>query len=458
MKMKKILLLSPPGKKMYIRDYYCSKVSKACYINAPIDFVILSGILNKNFSVSLIDAIVEKIDTDKCLQRIRSINPDAMIILVGSVSWEEDLRFIAKIKQIVDCKLILVGDLLLSKAKEKMKENGFIDCVIMDFTDNSIVRYLDNDFRNITGLVYRKGKKIIEKSRNNCPSFSAGVPKHELFIKLRYKLPFVRKYPFATTITNYGCPYRCSFCIMNRFQYKTRKLKEIFSEFRYLNNLKVKTIFFLDQTFGLDKKRTLNICDELKKFDFEWFCFSRVDILDYQLLRAMKEAGCILIMLGVESGNDFILKKYKKEYTKDQVRKTFKLCKRVGIETLGTFLIGLPSENKQTCLETIKFSKELDPDFASFNFAVPRFNTPIRDEAIKKGLIKKNFESMDQAGTFISMPTSSLARDDIKKLRKKAIIGFYMRPSYIIKRISRIRSITQLKEYFDNLVLIIKNL
>ncbi|HBA25900.1 MAG TPA: hypothetical protein DCY98_00660, partial [Nitrospinae bacterium] len=81
-----ILLLNPPGKKIYVRDYYCSKTSKANYIYHPIDLLLLSGILASRHSVDLIDAIAERLSPDDCLNRIANKKPDAIIALTGAVS------------------------------------------------------------------------------------------------------------------------------------------------------------------------------------------------------------------------------------------------------------------------------------------------------------------------------------------------------------------------------------
>ena len=92
---QKILLLNPPGKKLYLRDYFCSKVSKADYINSPVDFVMLSGVLNTgDFEIQLLDAIVEKISAGDCLARIKKQNFDIIIALIGSVSLKEDEIFL----------------------------------------------------------------------------------------------------------------------------------------------------------------------------------------------------------------------------------------------------------------------------------------------------------------------------------------------------------------------------
>ena len=94
----KVLLLNPPGRRNYGRDYYCSKVNKANYVEHPVDFVYLTGILEPHAEYFIIDAIVDKLDPAECLKRILDFQPDVVIFLSGWVSWIEDFPFLAKVK------------------------------------------------------------------------------------------------------------------------------------------------------------------------------------------------------------------------------------------------------------------------------------------------------------------------------------------------------------------------
>ena len=457
--MQTILLLNPPGKKLYLRDYYCSKVSKANYINAPIDFVILSGILSKNFNIKLVDAIVQKLDIDECIKEIKNINPDIIISLTGSVSWNEDIEFIEKINRELKSCIILTGDILLAKAEEKMNKYEFIEAVILNFTSNGIIFYLNKEYDKITDLVYRNKNKIIRSNNSNEREFSIPTPLHKLFLNLDYRLPFVKKYPWATVMTDYGCPFPCSFCIIGTLGHSYRLINEVLVELDKLNSIGVKEIFFMDQTFGLNRQRTINLCEEIikKKYRFSWFCFSRVDVMNEDMLKLMKNAGCHTIFFGVESGNDIILKEYLKGYNNEQIRKTFLLCKKIGIKTLATFIIGLPEENEETIKNTINFIREINPDYASFNFAVPRFNTKLRDIVLKENLIDDGFEIMDQVST-ISMDTKYIPKEKLEKMKRKIILGFYLRPTYILKQLIDIRGINDLRIKVSSMVGLMKNI
>lgn len=446
---KKVILLNPPGKKLYIRDYYCSKVSKSNYLFHPADLLMLSGRLSEMYDVHVIDAIADKIAPDACIRKIDSISPDVIISLIGAVSLEEDLPFLEKLKK-GNRKIAVSGDIVLEDAEIWMKNNLFIDAVILDFTSGEIIPYINGDYKNITSMVYSMGDEIkgVKYVRPRNEEFELPIPRHDLFSSINYRFPFVRHKEFATVLTDYGCPFRCSFCVMSTLGYKYRKVENVVDELRYLKKLGKKEIFFFDQTFGINKKRTAQLCSMIRDegFEFGWVCYSRVDIIDENILIAMKEAGCHTIIFGVESASAKILTKYQKGYTKEQIKETFGLCKRHKIRTVATFIIGLPEDTEETINETIDFLKEIDCDFASFNVAVPRMNTPLRQDAIKKGLINPELLIMDQTGSSIAMPTNYLTTEQVQKLKKKAIMDFYLRPSYLWNRLKKISSFYELKE------------
>lgn len=459
--MKKILLLNPPGRKLYLRCYYHSKVSKANFVPSPIDLVFLSGVLSQDYDIELLDAIVGKLDDEKCLREISKIRPDIIISLAGAVSWVEDIQFFKKLKDSNDCCLILNGDLLLEGGKKKLKQYPFIDAIILDFTTKDVLHYLSGDYKKVKNMIYRDKRKIITAPiENKKREFDIPMPNHELFKKYKYRMPFMKNYPLATVLTDFGCPYTCGFCIMAHFKFKYRKVDDVVEELKYIKSIGIDDVWFHDQTFGAIKRRNTELCKKIIKnqIRLNWFCFSRVDIMDKQTLKLMKKAGCHLIMFGVESANEKILKSYKKGYSLPQIKKAFNYAKEVGIKTMGTFLIGLPEDDMESCLKTIKLAFELGCDYASFNFAVPRVNTKLRETAIRQNLIEKWVEGLDQAGTQIAMPTYNLSKKDLQKLRRKALITFYLRPSYILKRILSIDSFSEFRIQINEVRGMLKNL
>lgn len=445
-----ILLLNPPGKKLYIRDYYCSKVSKASYIYEPIDLLILSGILSTKHTVHVLDAIAYNLSPSKCLKKIGDINPNVIISLTGAVSFKEDVEFWKALKRQLNNTLILAsGDILMEETDTLVESLDCLDGVLLDFTDNEILDFLEDMTRPYNTIVHRyKGNIFKGTGESKRGAFEIPVPRHEMFPLDKYIYPFIKGRPFATVLTDYGCPYRCSFCIMGTLSYKWRSIDNVMEELRYLKSLGINHIYFDDQTFGVNKTRRTELCERMinEGLDLKWCCFFRVDLAEEETLLLMKKAGCHTVMFGVESGSDEILKKYSKDTTLNQIRSAFALCKKLGFRTVATFVLGLPDDRKETIMETIRFAKEIEPDYASFNVYVPRMHTMLRREALEKGLVSPEVQVMDQTGTFGVAGTNYLSSNEVLKLKEKAVKEFYLRPGYLVKRIKGINSLFDIRK------------
>ena len=445
----KILLLNPPAEKRYIRDYYCSKSSKTNYIFEPIDLLMLSGILSQDNDVYLCDAIVDRMKPEECLKKIVEISPDAIIWLSGIVSWPEDFRFMSLVRKKLNFISIVSGDIFLENSEDILKKNDFIDAILFDFTTDDIVKYLSHEYDNIYNIVFKLNGQVVKKEirRAKREEFILPVPRHELFVNKRYRFPFVRHKPFATVLTDFGCPYKCLFCIIGVLGYKYRTVENVIEELKYIKKLGVREIFFADQTWGAVRNRAVEICDSMlrESLAFGWLCFTRVDCVDRELLELMKRAGCHTIIFGVESASEEILKKYHKGYTREQISKTFSLCRDIGIETVGTFIMGLPEETEETFWDTVNFAKQIKCDYYSFNVAVPRPGTELRKVVLETGLMDSAQQTMDQGGKFITMPTKTLTQKQVNKLMRKILFDFYFRPSYLFDRLKNIKSYYHLK-------------
>lgn len=459
--MEEVLLLNPPGEKPYLRDYYCSKISKANYILHPVDLVMLSGTLASRYRVKVIDAIARKIRVERCYQHMLELNPSAVVFLTGAVSYPEDFSLLKRIKEArPSLKLIGTGDILMERGKETLKENRFLDAIILDFTTADILEYLKGG--SPANMVYRRGKEIIEGEvkRGKGEEFVLPRPRHELFPNHLYSSPFARSFPLVTVLTDYGCPYRCSFCIMPSLGFKYRALDNVVEELEYIHNLGIRELYIDDQTFGTNTRRTVSFCHEMiaHNFNFGWSCLSRADVLNRDLLKLMKKAGCHTIIFGVESGAAATLKRYGKKMDPAEIENIFNLCRRYSIITVGTFIIGLPGEGIRETLATIELARRLNCDYASFNVAVPRMATGLRQEAIKDHLIPGRLIPMDQSGNYVAMATDRLSCSQIFSLRQRAIWKFYLRPAYLWQRLSHLKNFSHLRSQFREGLRLLGNL
>ncbi len=459
---EKVLLLNPPGNRIYIRDYYCSKVSKAHYTYQPVDLVVLSGILGARGPLDVLDAIIEGMSPQRCIERIISSDYAAIVFLAGAASRESDFAFMRDIRAHTRAVLIGSGDVFMEDTALTLHEQPWLDAICLDFTSPDILSYLD-DSKGATPLpaiAYRNGHGVISSQvRPAHGEFEIPVPRHELFPNSKYTYPFVRRAPFVTVLTDYGCPYSCTFCIMSRLGHKHRGVKNVMEELAHVNALGIKEIYFADQTFGAIKGRAHELCSEMigRRFEFGWVCFSRVDIINGETLKIMKRAGCHTIIFGVESGSERIIRESAKGTTLDMAREAFRLCRREGIATVGTFILGLPGDTADSIRQTINFARELKCDYASFNVPVPRMLTPLRRWAIREKMIVPGVQEMDQSGTYAVMATTHLSREKIMELKREAIFKFYLRPSYLLQRLFSLFSLWDLKRHVLGLLSLIRN-
>ena len=394
-----ILLLNPPHERLVIRGNYCSNESKANYYIPALDLVMQSAILGQKHNVNLIDAVVQQLDDNETIKKIKNISPEIILFVTGGISEERDKIFLKKLKkELPQVILIGSGDILLFNYEKYLKEWDFLDAILLDHTSLDTLKYIENDNENLNCIAFKKNGEIFHPSipdkkgkiygdNKNQKYMKIGIPKHELFMKLNYRIPHGMYNKFAFTTTTFGCPYICNFCPMQKLLFKYRDIFEVIKEIEYICSLGIKEIFFFDQTFAARKKDTITLCNEIikRKLNVKWICMSRVDVTDKELLNLMKKAGCHTIQYGVESGSDTILEKSHKGVGTDKYYEIFNHCKKIGIKTLGHFIIGLPGETDETVKKTVEYAIKIGCDYASFNIAEAPLGTKLREEAIKKG-------------------------------------------------------------------------
>jgi hopanoid biosynthesis associated radical SAM protein HpnJ len=207
----------------------------------------------------------------------------------------------------------------------------------------------------------------------------------------RYNVPFLLN-PFISFYTSRGCPAMCTFCLWPQthsgHRWRLRSADDVASEVRWALEAfpGVREIFFDDDTFNYQKARTIELCRKLKPLKFTWSCTSRVTT-DYETLKAMKEAGCRLMIVGYESGDPQILKNIKKGATIDMALRFTENCKKLGLVIHGDFIVGLPGETRESLRKTIDFAKRLDCETIQVSIAHPYPGTEFYDYVKSNNLI-----------------------------------------------------------------------
>ena len=210
-------------------------------------------------------------------------------------------------------------------------------------------------------------------------------------------------------------------------------------------------IFFRDELFTASKKRVLEICRLIKEngIDMTWICSSRVNNVDPEMLRTMKDAGCHMIRFGVESGVQEILDNVRKDITVEETRQCFAWCNEIGMDTHAHCMLGSPGETRETIEQSIRFVKEIEPTIITFGITTPYPGTSLFDEVARVHPEIGDGSQMDisrlHSDTFFNQFFTELSNEELGKDIRRVYREFYLRPKYIMKWLKRVDSWEEFK-------------
>lgn len=448
---------------------------KTSFPQPPLGLATVASILEKRgYKVEIIDASALKINENEIVNKITKNNIKIVGITSMTPTFNSAVRVVKAIKKADNsCFIIMGGPHVTILPQKTMKDVPEVDAVIIgegDITTIELIEAIKNKrkFSKISGICYRNNGKIITnpsrpliKDLNILP-----FPAYHLLQIEKYRPypPHGKKLPYMAMITSRGCPFRCAFCSKPIFgkNYKARDSKMVVKEIKYLiENFGIKELLFYDDTFTLDRKRIIGLCKEIIKngLKISWSCETRVNLVDEELLKKMKKAGCYIISYGVESGDQTILNNLKKDITIEQVKNAFRLTKEADILTVAYFMIGSPGDTEETIRKTIDFSKELDADFAQFSICTPFPGSELFDILSKRGV---KIEDWDKASYVTSKSkskplilTEKLSEEEVKKWYSKAYKEFYFRPRYLLKALLRMKSLDDIKININGIKMLI---
>ena len=448
----RIYLLNPPFLPNFVR---CGRWQGATARSGGLDYpkwlAYATGILEKSHEVRLVDAPAMKLNKEDIITDATKYQPDLVIVESNFSSLSNDISVAASLKDSTKSKTVFVGP-PASQFSRQILQNDGIDIVARyeyDFTIKDIAEAIEagDELVEVKGISYKKnGKTFHNQDRefsssedlDKMPFVSEIYNKH---LNIRDYFLSQSLYPEIQIFTGRGCPNKCTFCswpvtLMGK-KYRSRSAENIADEFEYVQEElpEVKEIFIEDDTFTINKKLVKAFCEEVKrrKIDVAWSCNARAN-LDYTTMKAMKDAGCRLLIVGYESGCDDMLQNIKKGVNTEQMKGFTKEAKKARLMIHGDFIIGLPGETKETADKTLKFIKELKPNILQVAVATPIPGTEFYDWVKKNGfmLVDNLEESIDENGyqkCIISYP--EFTKDNIENYVDRALKEYYLNPSYI---------------------------
>jgi len=423
------------------------KKNKEIRIYPPLGLLYLAGNLVKleNLKVELIDSAALRLNQKDIIQILKQGTfPRIVGISLMSVNLFSVASLIKAIKsEFINPPLIVVGGPHISKVPQNTfdlkADYGFVgdaDQSFKQFVQNTITNKPIND---IPGLIWKKDGEIkinpplMIKNLSSLPH-----PYRELVPKNAYVYPAFAGY-FTSVVTTRGCPFNCIYCgVPHKRHYFERNVEDVIDELQKLRDYDY--INFVDDCFTTNRKRTVKLCQEMikEKFKFRWGCATRIDCVDPEVMKLMRQAGCYDIRFGVESGNEEIRHQVKggKRITNDFYHEMLKEAKKAGLTTVGFFLLGLPNETLKTMKETIEFAKKVPLDFAYFGTVIPVPGSKLFEIAKSEGKLDDSIW-IDLINGKTEIPQyipGSFTLEQVKLLCRKADFEFYLRPSYILKR------------------------
>jgi radical SAM superfamily enzyme YgiQ (UPF0313 family) len=427
----------------------------------------------KGYEIKVIDAPVQKIWPKEFENVLLKDNSNVYAFYTVFLAEEIDkywLNWIRKNKP--NAYIVFFGPEPTARPEDFIADkNIFVVRGEAEHTFSELVREIDSKkrFEKILGLSWMKNNKVINNPPRplltNNQLDKLPFPARHLIRKDIYFNPKLSGRPSSVMLTSRNCFGKCIYCIPSSYtfareiEYKkyfnckpkvtSRSAKNVIEEFKLLKKQGYKSVAIIDDNFVDNKKRIIEICKGIKDLKIEWGCLARADVLDEDIIKAMASSDCVYVDLGVESLDQKILDYVGKGMKVERIENAVKLLKKYGINPKINILFGSsPLETKESVKETVEKMKKLDVDFVSFGIVIPHPQT----EFYK--IVKKNKWFATRSGDFEPVDPYKVATVDFPKLSHKELQNlvkwsyrsYYLRPSYILKRLKKIKTFQSLLE------------
>jgi len=445
MTIKKILFVAPYPK--------MAKVIMEASHYPPMGLAYTAAFLEQhNYECKIIDANLFKYENEKVFSLIQEYNPDVVGISFNVVTVHEVIELSKMIKEKLN-KHVILGGPSSAGNPQFILENSKADCVVRKEGELVSLNLVKSDFDlpNVLGISYlKKGKLIINADQpviqdvNTIP-----FPAWHLLPGLKLYKNRSRRYPIAPMVTSRGCPYSCTFCGSAETGFRFRSAENVVAEMELLKTkYGVKQIDILDDNFTLLFPRAHKILDLVMEKRLNLLITFpnglRADRLDEELIIKMKKAGVYRTGVGIETGDEEVMKKIRKALDLNKVRESIRLLRKHGITVFGYFQFGLPGDSKESMQKTINFAKEINPHWANFGITTPLPGTELYKDLVKEGKIQEGQDDSVSSGYYAIKEAhfwgNGLTKEDIMHYQQKAWKEFYFRPSKVIDVFSTIRS------------------
>ncbi len=411
-------------------------------------------------AVSVLDMPVMKMDQAGLEQYLSKARPDIVGISCLTNTLYDALETARTVKKVMPSTPVVVGGHHTQLYPKETIRQEPVDAIVLGAGEVPFTRLLQRfeetgHLQRLPGVITKHAALHDDLSSEiQCIDDPDSLP-----FPARHLTPYRNYYsatsispPTTVVITSYGCPFRCIFCNTSRVQKIVAKSPlRVVDELSNCVSLGIREFTIQDENFAVHRSRVLAIAQEIlrRKMDIVWSFKSRVDLVDSEMLRMVRRAGCDSIHFGVESGDPEVLMRIRKDITPDQVRHAFRLARNEGLQITAAFMIGFPGEDRARVLKTIDFALELDPNYVQFAITIPLPGTELYRMAFEKGLFTHDYwkEFAEHPRPDFQPPGwyEYFTQEELEELLDTAYRRFYLRPSYIWRRIKSLHNVSELK-------------
>lgn len=407
----------------------------------------------KGFDIAVMDVHVEKLSAEQVIQRIEELQPRVVGLSVVTATANASHKIARLVKSVLPDCVVVFGGVHPEAMPVEVLCNQAVDIVVRGDGEETFIDILEGkQLSEVKGITYREKERVvhnlprpIEMNLDKYP-----FPAYHLVPMDKYypAIGAYKRLPAINMVMTRGCPGKCNFCNSAKTTLRTRSAEHVVAEIKHLKNTYgIREIQFYDDTFTVMKKNVFRFCELMvqEKLDVTWAAFVRSDCFSEEMAKAMKAAGCHQVLIGVESGDDEILKNIGKTIHRERTKQSIALARQVGIDSRAAFIFGNQGETLSSMRKTLDFSLELDPDIALYNICTPYPGTQLFQWAREKGYLKSEEWSDYELSSFM-MDLPTVTETEIQEFYKDAHKNFYMRPISVWRRLIRVSSISQVRD------------
>ena len=353
-------------------------------------------LMDAGHRVDVLDIWAKQYSDEEVAHMAAVADCDVIGISAISTQYAYTKWLVAEIKKTRDTPVV-IGNALATLTPEIVMEHTQADVCVIGEGEITFKNVIDNlgNLESVKGIHFKQDGEIVKnKPQEYIKDLdSIDFPMRDIFpmdVYLKNCRVHGTNIPAMNLIAGRGCPYSCRFCSKTFAGLRLRSVDNIVAEIKMLiGKYGIKGVAFSDELVVINKDRMLELCDKIEPLEVKWSCQGRSNLVDYELLKRMKEAGCVSVGYGVESGSQAILENMNKRITVEQSRRAIEDTVKIGMRPLVQLMYGYPGENDATLRETTEFLSSLPYITRStLSITTPLPGSELWDYAISKGLIK----------------------------------------------------------------------